>query len=428
MTFRFSSSHHGSGKDSGWNSLPLLVVLCAMVLAFILWANFARIEQQVHAAGRIVPASQAKTVQHLEGGIIEKILVIEGTPVEKGTPLLQLLNQKARSERDEIRLSIEALKLKRARLEAEKKDAKEFVYDVPIPDELQDTLESEKSLFQNRTSLLKQKIAGLSEQISQKTLKLEDLKSQHDNLSAERAVAQEQLAINARLRKSGALSETRYLASVSNVKNFDTRIDQIRKTYPITKAEIEEIKKNIDAETTHAKSEIADEMAGIELKINQSSERLKTSSDEVSRTQIVSPVKGIVNKVYMTTIGGVVRPGEPIFEVTPFDEHLIVEARVNTKDRGDIWVGLPARVKVTAYDYAIHGSIDGKLTEISADSISDEKGNRYYRVRVALDSNQLDGKPLFPGMTVDASILTGDVTVMQAILKPLFRLRDNAFQ
>ena len=414
-------------RESTWGYRPLLIIIAILIVMFFTWAAFSKIEQHVHALGRIIPAAQTKIVQHLEGGIVNEILVSEGEAVEKGQVILKISNQRTSSELQELTISIEALKIKRARLKAEYSNAREFSYEVPSA-ELVDTLENEKRLFDSRHQVFDQKISGLNEQITQKRLKQNDLSAQLANLASERSVAQNQLDINERLRRSGAVSESRYLDTVSQVKNFDTRIAQVRNSTPIVKAEIQEVRKKITEEQQSRQTLIVDELNKVELDIQQSTERLKTYSDEVKRTDIPSPVKGMVNKLYVNTVGGVVRPGEPLVEIIPMDENLIAEARVATKDRGLIWVGLPAIVKVTAYDYAIYGGIKGKVTEISADSLTDENGARFYRVRLSLSANSLKGQPLYPGMTVEGNIIAGKKSILHSLLKPIWRLQENALR
>ena len=263
----------------------------------------------------------------------------------------------------------------------------------------------------------------------QKELKLEDLRTQLTNTQAERKVAADQLAINEKLRRSGAVSESRYLDSQSRVKNFDTRIQQIQKNIPITSAEIQEIHQKEKSERESHKTDVIEETNKVELGIQQLQERIKTLADEVERRALISPVTGIVNKLYINTIGGVISPGEPVVEIIPMDENLVVEAKVSTKDRGLIWIGLPVVIKVTAYDYAVYGGIDGTLEDISADSLTDKDGRQYYRLRISLKSNNLGkDQPLYPGMTVEANIISGKKSILHTLLKPFWRVRENALR
>ena len=172
-----------------------------------------------------------------------------------------------------------------------------------------------------------------------------------------------------------------------------------------------------------------EDLSKVNIELKKLNQRLGAMSDEVNRTEVKSPVKGIVNKIYVNTLGGVIQPGAELAEIIPIDETLIIEGRINTDDRGKIYPGLSVNAKITAYDYTIYGSLKGKLTYISADSLIDQKGQEFYSIRVELESDTLDNdKPVFPGMTADLNILAGETTILHAILKPFLRIRQNAFR
>ena len=202
-----------------------------------------------------------------------------------------------------------------------------------------------------------------------------------------------------------------------------TRVGVVEKTIPVTKAEMNEALNRIKELQQKHQGDILDDLRKAELSLSQIEERIKTPDDKVRRTTVTSPIRGIVNKLYITTVNGVVKPGDRL------DDKLIVEARVPTKDRGLIWQGLPALVKISAYDYALFGGIKGNLIEISPDTLVDEHGVPYYRVRISLERNQIsDSMPLFPGMTADVNILSGKITIMQYLLRPIWNIKENALR
>ena len=413
-----------------WHYRPILFTILMMVILFIAWSYSYKIDQHVRSQGRIIPAGQTKIVQHLEGGIVSDILVNEGQRINQGDVLLQVSNQQARSDLAEQQISLEALKIRILRLQAEYNGDKTF----NIPPDIEKTnnqkiIKNEKRLFTSRRQSLIEKLSVFLEQINQKELKLEDLKAQLANLNAEKKVSSDQLAINERLKRSNAISESRYLESKSKVKSFNTRISQVKKNIPVIQAELQEILKKIKSEKENYKTEILNEKGKVELALQQMTERLKTRYDEVDRTAIISPVNGIVNKLYVNTVGGVVQPGGDLVEIIPLDENLIVEARLSTKDRGKVWIGLPVLVKITAYDFAIYGGINGRIIDISADSFRDERGVQFYRTRIKLERNSISkNKPLYPGMTVEANIISGQTTILHALLKPFWRIKQNALR
>lgn len=420
----------GGAEEGEWNYRPLLYALALLVTVFFLWSALSEIDQQVRAIGRIVPSGQAKLVQHLEGGIVDKILVREGQRVEKGSPLFQIRNQGASSELEGNRIALQALDIRARRLEYEHEGKTDF--NVEAKDKagaLEEIAGNEERLFESRKQAFLEKKGVFEERENQKTLKLEELKQQLENLRAERKIAQDQLEINEKLRKSGAVSETRYLDAKGRVSDFNTRIGSIEKIIPVTKAELEEVRKQIAELGERQKMEILDERGKVELERQRLQEKLKADRDQVERTALYAPVTGLVNKIHINTEGGVVGPGAILAEIIPLDDNLIVEARMNTKDRGLVWNGLPANVKITAYDSAVYGTLKGSITEISADSLRDDTGAVFYRIKIALAPESVKGfEPIFPGMSVEANILSGKISVLRAIFKPLLRIKQNALR
>lgn len=407
----------------------VLYSMVACLLAFGLWARFSQIDLQVRGQGSIVPSGQAKVIQHLEGGVVNAILVSEGQQVEAGQPLFQVSNQQAESDSSELRLQAVAVRLQIARLEAELGGKTAPDFGAVVPEASAAMLESERQLFQTRQRDYRAGLNVLEEQANQKQFRLDDLRTQYKNMSAELRVASDQHAINDKLRAAGAISETRYLQSKSVVQEFATRMGQVEKAIPVVQAELQEVRKRISETEEKRKGEILEDMKKAQLALAQLTERSKTPEDKVRRTSVTSPTRGVINRLYLNTVGGVVKPGDRLAEVIPLDDRLIVEARVPTKDRGLIWNGLPALVKISAYDFAIYGGINGKLTDISADTLSDDRGNPFYRVRVALERNKMaDNLPLFPGMTAEVNILSGKTSVWDALMRPLWRVRENALR
>ncbi len=418
-------------EDENWNYRPLLFTVVIFLICFLAWAGLSEIDQQVRTSGRIIPAGQAQLVQHLEGGIIDRILVKEGERVEKGQPLFQIRNQKASSELEGNKLVLSAFDIKLQRLQAEFEGKEKFIVeDMDLTEGLSEIAQNEIRLFNSRVKAFEDRVEVFKEREKQKELKLEDLNLQLRNLKAERAIAQDQLNINEKLRKTGAISESRYLDSKSKVGNFTTRIGSIEKQMPVTRAELEEVRQQMEELAEKRKTEVLDEINAVELERQRLEEQLKADLDQVQRTAIYSPVTGMVNKIYVNTLGGVVSPGSVIAEIIPLEDSLIVEARMHTKDRGLVWNGLPANVKITAYDSTIYGTLNGEITEISADSFTDETtGTPFYRVKITLDTESIQNfEPIYPGMTVEANILSGRTSVLRAIFKPLLRLKENALR
>lgn len=413
--------------DKHYSHSVVIWLVSGILVAFFAWASFTEVNQQVRGTGRIIPAGKVRTIQHLEGGIITDIYVQEGQTVEAQDQLFAITNKRAVATQNETELDRDALLLRQERLRAELENQSSLTLNEELSLQYPDIAATEARLFNTRQQEFREKIGGLEDRRKQKILKQGEIATKLSNLKKEADVARQQLNIKSKLRDTGAISQSQYLDAESLVRSFNTQIAQARAEQPIIKAELAEIQNLINETRTGRKSAIGEELTDINLGINRQRERVSASQDQVDRTQIVSPVKGIVNKIYINTIGGVVKAGEPVADVIPLDETLIVEGRINTKDRGKIWVGLPVVVNISAYDYSVFGSIKGELTQISADSFKDNNGIEFYQVRVSLSKNDLgDGNVLLPGMTADLNILSGKISVMRAILKPIFNIRQTA--
>jgi len=407
----------------------LLFTVVGCLCAFYIWASTTKIDQQVRGTGRIITSGKMRTIQHLENGIVKDILVKEGQSVNAGDTLFQLTNTRAESEMKEIEVASSALLLKQKRLQAERDGKATLKLDNAGISRNDNIIKAETNIFYARKSELEEKLDGFKKRMKQKVLKLDELESTISNLKRERAISKEQLSIKKKLYSSGAISRSQYLESESTVKNFDTRISKVRKEIPITKSEISEMVNLLEETKQNWRSKVVEELNTVNVDINKLGERIVTFSDAVSRTDIQAPIPGIINKLHVNTIGGVIQSGQSLAEIIPVEEKLIVEGQITTENRGKIWLGLPVSANISAYDYSIYGSLKGSLTYISADSFVDNQGNSYYQIRVALDAAELSADtPIVPGMTADINILASKISVMRALLKPLDQIRENALR
>lgn len=405
------------------------VLAGAAICLFLLWAAFAEVDEAVKGSGRTVSSGQNKIIQHLEGGIIAGILIHEGEMVEKGQVLLRVQNETNAATLQENALKLESLKAAIIRLNAEIEGE-----EPSFPEDLRNTqpqiVQNEQRLFATRARQREESLKILQDQIEQKKHTLAEQSANAANLKQELATAAEQYEIVQGLEKVGATSTNRMLDARAKVARFKTEIETITRSIPVTQAELDEARARLDEARASQKNELLEELNKATLESRQLQERLKADKDRQARTDLVAPVKGIVNRLYVHTIGGTVRPSEVLAEITPFDDNIIVEAKVAPEHRAKIWLGQAVKVKITAYDYAKYGAIAGTITDISADSFADEKNGRsYYRVKVALEKPELEGgKKIMPGMMSEVNILTGKRTVLNYLLRPLMNLKEDAFK
>lgn len=417
---------------AGRMSLPkpraLIALAFGVLVLSVVWMALAQVDRVVHAEGRVIPAGKAQIVQHLEGGIVSSMAVREGTLVKKGDLLVVIGDTRANSQLGERRIKIAGLQVRAARLKAEAEGSDRLGF---LRGTEQDAVvqQAEQALFVARRQKLAQETGIFQEQIRQKTAEISESESRQQSLSAELEVARRQLSIISGLSARNAASKLELLEAQGRVQRLLTQIGDTESAVPRLRAAIQEAEAKRGEVLARFRSEARSELSVAQMDLDSANEGLRAELDRVTRTDIRSPVKGIVNRIYINTIGGVVRAGEPIMELTPADERVVIEAQVRPNDRAELRPGLTANIKIGAYDFGIYGTLRGRLTDVSADTLSDERSNRYYRVELEVDAvpPSYRDNPIMPGMPVTADIVTGRRTVLQYILSPLNRFSYGAF-
>jgi len=370
----------------------LTIWLCgATVLVFLIWAAFAWVSEIVRAQGSFISSSRPQIIQNLEGGILTELLVQEGDIVERGDVLARLHGTQFKSSVEDLRDQINAHQIRQLRLEAELAGQ----FDLTIPAELAARspaiVASERALLQARQADYVKRTEGAKQVLEQAAEERQLL----ENLLAKKIVAKIEVT---RARKAHADAQKKYDEIITQ-----TELDRAQE-YSDTLKEIATLKQN-----------------------------LKGSQDQLNRTVLVSPMRGIVNNLSVTTIGGVVRPGEEILEIIPLDEELFVEAQVAPEDIANVRHGQEATIKLTAYDYTIYGSLKGVVDFISADTFEDERardpdGAPHYKVTLKVDMANLTPRQarveIRPGMQAQVELHTGEKTVLQYLLKPLYKSKE----
>jgi adhesin transport system membrane fusion protein len=269
------------------------------------------------------------------------------------------------------------------------------------------------------------------QQMSQREQEVRELSQRANDIRGVIASQREEKNMIEPLVAKGSAPKLELLQLERTIKEKQTELNSVELNLPRARSAVGEAKARIADLTTSAKAQAQTELSAKLIEMNEIKERLGALKDRKKRTEIKSPVSGTIQEIKVKTIGGVVRPGEDIIKIVPKDDQLIVEAQVKPSDRAFIYPGQKAVVKITAYDFSIYGGLDGEVLDISADTIKDEKGNFFYRVRLRTYETELKRKgkvlPIIPGMVATADILTGQKTVMQYLLKPFVKTLDNAF-
>jgi len=400
------------------------------IFGLLMWANFALIDEIARGDGEIIPSGENQMIQNLEGGIVEEILVTEGQEVQKGQILLKIDNKKSASSYSSNAVRADALQAKIARLRAESKGQK-FSVSKELKENIPLIVENEESLYETNKRQLNSKLSALRERLSQKRQELSEAKSQLKHLKSSYEMIETEVRMTEPMVRKGVRSKIDFLKLQRESNEIESKYDATRKSIPRLRSAIKEVQSTIDETKYMFKGEakIKRNEAIAELRsLRENSTALK---DQVSRTVVKSPMNGIVQKLFVHTVGGVLKPGEDIMEIVPSDQNLLVEVKIKPSDIAFIYYGQKAIVKFSAYDFAIYGGLDGKVVYISADTIKDEKDNVFYRVQIKTDVNYLGDETkklkIIPGMTLNVDIITGQKSVLDYILKPILKTKQYTF-
>jgi len=433
----------------------LSVGVCLFVAAFLGWASVASLDEVTRAEGQVIASSRTQVIQNLEGGILQSVDVHEGQIVEKGAVLAHLDNEMAESSlRDILYKAMEhltAIRRLRATVQADPAAPAEQAA-LEWPADLRGWLErgtgatlSAEQLEQGR-QLTAVQAETFGVQMRQRASELDVLRSQSEQREHE---VQEQQARREQLRQSLALirqqisiaepllarksySRVQYLELRERLVNTQGELDTLALSIPRAEAAAREARHRMALRRAELDAVLMEELNRRSLELASLRESLSASSDRVTRTELRAPVRGTVKKIYITTVGGVVKPGENIMEIVPLDDTLLVEARVRPQDVAFLRPGQKAMVKVSAYDFSIYGGLPGVLEQISADTIEDKRGEFFYLVKVRTPETAIRHKgevlPIMPGMVSTVDILTGKKTVLDYLLKPILKAKQNALR
>ncbi len=406
----------------------LLWAIACIFVVLTIWAYFAEIDEISRGLGQVVPSQRVQIIQNLEGGILNEILVSEGDVVEQGRIVARLENTQATSLYQDNLARIYENMASIARLEARIEGVK-----PNYPQELQerrDIIERSNALFEAE---IKQDLAEFAVLESQKDLKEQEILEQEElqkqvKVSLELAERQRNLARP--LVSQGAYSQIDYVNLEQSVQNFSSQLSVLEFTLPKLYTSLEEVEKKVEAHKAEKETIMQKEINVLSAELASLNESLKTGGDRLTRTDLRSPLNGVIKTIYINTLGGVVRPAEPIMEIVPLDDTLFIEAKISPTDIAFIYQGQKAIVKLSAYDFSIYGALEGVVEHISADTLEDKKGDVYYAVKIKTQDTTLKSQsknlPIMPGMMAQVDILTGKKSVLDYILKPIIKSTQNA--
>lgn len=415
------------GKSS---SHLLLWAVAAAFFSLFAWAALAKIDESITAAGQVIPSQGVQHIQNLEGGILEELLVREGQEVEAGDLLLRIFNEQAGSiYRDAVarqdELGILVIRL-RAELSGE-----EPKYPDKIMQNAPEAVQRHNSLLAARRQKNATEISSLQAQLERSQLEEQEMLTKQKNMQESLNLAIRQRDLARKLFKSRSYSEMDLLNHEQQVQSIQAELDGLKSSIPKTRAAIRLAEERLSLHRAENETRIREELNQASSELASVREIAISGADRVTRTEVRSPVKGLVNNIIITTKGGVIMPGQTIMQVVPIEDSLIIEAKVRPQDIGFIYVGQKAKIRLSAYDFAVYGSMEAVLEHISADTTEGRMGEFYYTVRLRTTTQLMDkGQPLqiMPGMLATADIITGRKTVLSYIARPLLRARQSAAQ
>jgi adhesin transport system membrane fusion protein len=416
------------------NSIAFVVtlVIALLMVTFVVWAHFTVLDEVTRGMGQVIPSQKIQTIQNLEGGILQEIVVQENQIVDKGDILIRIDNALAASQYRDAFTKAAEHEAAIVRLNAEIDVKSKLVF----PDQFKETdpqiLADQQSIFRARQEQLQAELNVLKSQHSQKQQEITEMRSRQEQLERSLELARQQRNIAKPLVDQGVYPRVDYLALERDISSLQGDIDALRLAVPRIRQAANEASRRIEQRLAEFKATALDEMHSRRGELKSLWEIMSAGVDRVTRTDVRSPVRGTIKQINLNTIGGVVRPGESILEIVPLDDTLLIEARIRPADIAFLHPGQKAMIKITAYDFSIFGGLEGTVEAISADTIEEDNGESFFKVKLRTRKNALgyrgEDLPIIPGMTASIDILTGKKSVLAYLLKPILRAKQNALR
>lgn len=404
----------------------IIRILVLVVVLFFVWAALTNVNELVKGDAKVVPSSHLQVLQSMDGGLIQEIMVQEGQAVKSGQPLLQIDNTRFMSSVRENQVQDDALAARAERLNAFIEN-RSFKIPQEATKETKDVYLQEQRYFENARYELQNQISIAKQQLSQRQQELTEVQAKRDQAKQMLDSAAHELKITKPLLSSGAVSEVDLLRLERDVSRFTGELAQANAQIQKIQASISEANRKVDQVELEFRNNMRKDLSETMAKLNSLSEGSVGLKDKLTQSVIRSPMDGLVKRLLVNTVGGVVSPGKDLIEIVPSEDNLVLEARIQPRDIAFLKISQKAIVKFSAYDFSIYGGMDAKLISIGADSISDEKGNTYFVVKLRTNKSQFGNHlPIIPGMQAEVDIQTGEKSILSYLLKPILRARQVA--
>jgi len=430
LTRKYDDDFSAADGTSFTDHILLYAIASLMVIA-VAWACIATLDEVSRGDGKVIPSTEVQTVQNLEGGIIEQFFVHEGDEVQVGTKLLQMRNVQAKADFQASNQKYLGLVATTTRLQAEASNTP-LVFGAEVKQGAPQSVSAEQNAFDANKKQMDSQASVLRDQLSQKEQEVSELSRRISDTSSMLNLAVEEKNMVEPMVEKGAANKKELLEVRQRIASQSTELNALRLAVPRSASAVKEIKSRLDSLNSDFKATAQKELAEKTIELNTIKQTLAAYQDKSERTEILSPVHGTIKDLKMTTAGGVAKPGETIMEIVPLEDQLVVEARIKPSDIAFIHPGQRAIVRLTAFDFGIYGSLDGEVTEVSPDSITNEKGESFYRVRVKTKQSRVQrGDKILEvksGMQATVDIVTGEKSIMRYILKPFVKAAGSAMR
>lgn len=410
-------------------SVTFVRVIAIVFVLLLLWAAISEVDRVTRGSGRIVSQEKNSLVQHLEGGIITQVLVKEGDDVNRGDVIMRIESSFAEAELASSSVALANARLKRHRLRAEAQGLSQLDIGELELEADKDQIALQQRLFERRQLSKKETLSILDEQVAQKEVEISEKESALNSKRRERGLMAERLKSLRQLAEEGAVARNELLQNETQFEGLDAEVSELEHQVRQTRGSLAEVMGRRREAEANFQAEAERELVETELEIAKLEQTISALSDRQNRFDVLASTTGRINKLYVSTVNGVVRGGQTLAEIVPRDAPIAVEAKISPKDRAKVYVGLKAIVKVSAYDFTRFGGLTGNVVEVSPDALQDEQGNFYFRVKIEASSDQLgDGNQVVPGMLAEVDIISGRQTILDYILTPIQRLQENSFR
>ena len=400
-----------------------LLILALSCTLFFVWSIFGKLDVASIAKGEVLPSTQVKQIQHLEGGIIQEIKVTEGQHVKRGQPLVILESTASGADVKQLEINIASLQADKARLEAELNNFRQPEFPAGIENQYPNLIHNVLSLFDIRRQRYESEVVIYQKQIQQGELQQTELADKLKKLNEERGILEEQINISKDLLKDQLTNRYNHLNLLRNAKVLEGRIMETQSALEQNAVNIQERKSGLEKFQYNFHEDVSENLDKTRLQLNELAQKVQKYRDSLQRTLITSPVDGIIKQLYISTRGGVVKPGQTIMDIVPIGDELVIDAKLPVSDIGYVQVGQSVRVRLASSESRRFDNLPGTVILISPDTIvSPDTGESYYKVRIKTERNyfrrgNMEYK-LYPGMQVITSIITGRRTVLSYLLDP----------